>query len=79
MLTILRQSLTHAIERANAADEAFGVLLKVYGYKSRWDWSPLIDDRPKHAYLAKIQADENMHEAFEKIRAWERGSLTTGE
>jgi hypothetical protein len=73
MKTLLQEMLSAAIAKANAADDAFEAAIKAFGYKSRWDWSQLVDERPYAVYAAKVQADEAMHEAFEKMRQWERG------
>lgn len=63
--------LSEAITAASIADAAFEVAIRDAGYRSRWDWSQVTDRRPMAAYLAKVKADEAMHEAFEDAR---RGS-----
>lgn len=60
--------LATACEEACAADAAFDRALAEAGYRSRWDWCQLTDRRPLAAYLAKVRADEAMHEAFEETR-----------
>ena len=68
LLDAANETLAAAIAKANDADDAFENAIRAAGYKSRWDWHTALDDRPRAAYVAKVKADENMHEAFEKSR-----------
>jgi hypothetical protein len=59
-----------AIAAAETADKEFDRALNAAGYKSQWDnWKA--DKRQiampiTTAYLAKVEADRKMHEAFER-------------
>lgn len=61
-------NLPLAIQLAQEADDAFSQAIRDAGYKSRWDWSKLIDKRPMAAYCTKVAADLVMHYAFEESR-----------
>ena len=72
LIEIANEALANAIAKANAADDYFESAIRAAGYKSRWDWKVMVDERPLAAYLAKVKADKDMHEAFEKTRQLSR-------
>jgi hypothetical protein len=64
-------TLHEAIQRAQAADDAYQAAVEAAGYESRWD----VPYPYKHtnaalqaAYQAKRAADDAMHDAFERSR-----------
>lgn len=63
--------VTRTVIAAQRADDAFDAAIRDAGYKSRWDWSKLTDDRPLAAYRLKIAADAAMHDAFAEARSAE--------
>jgi hypothetical protein len=63
------EEFTRRYRAAQAADDAYEAAVQAAGYKSRWDVPRNAKpDAVRQAFIAKIEADEAMHLAWESMR-----------